>query len=182
MNWNQQVFNLLKSQGISQISFVPDAGHASLIKFCERDEKLNIVRLTTEEEGISLAMGAWLGGQKSVLLMQSSGVGNIVNMLASFAVCELPLPIFVTMRGDWSEFNPWQVAMGQATPKVFECLNIPIFKADRELEVVEMAEGAVRMAFNTYRTTALLISQRVLGAKTFHQSSDTNTEGQSHEH
>jgi hypothetical protein len=72
--------------------------------------------LTTEEEGIALAAGAWLGGQRAVLLMQSSGVGNCINMLSLPVNCRMPFLTLVTMRGEWGEFNPWQVPMGTATP------------------------------------------------------------------
>ena len=78
--------------------------------------------LTTEEEGIALAAGAWLGGQRSVLLMQSSGVGNCINMLSLSAICRFPLLMLVTMRGEWAEFNPWQVPMGRATQPALEAM------------------------------------------------------------
>ena len=64
---------------------------------------LNCCRATTEEEGVAAACGAWLGGQRSVLLMQSSGVGNCINMLSLPAICHMPLLMIVTMRGDWGE-------------------------------------------------------------------------------
>jgi len=113
-HWSQQLHTLLKQQNVRQVSFVPDAGHTALIKLCEADDTMRAVRLTTEEEGVALAVGAWLGGDKSVLLMQSSGVGNCINMLSMLSVCQIPLTMLVTMRGDWAEFNPWQVPMGKA--------------------------------------------------------------------
>ena len=65
-HWSQELHRLLKQQNIRQVSFVPDAGHTALIKLCEADNELRAVRLTTEEEGVALAVGAWLGGDKSV--------------------------------------------------------------------------------------------------------------------
>ena len=96
------------------VGYVPDAGHKRLIELCQTDKKMRAVVLSTEEEGIGLAAGAWLGGQKSALLMQSSGVGNIVNVLGMVRECRFPLVTLVTMRGEQGEFNPWQVPMGQA--------------------------------------------------------------------
>ena len=170
--WSDLVHKVLKREKVRQVSFVPDAGHSNLIRLCEKDKEFICVRLSTEEEGVSLSLGAWLGGQKSVLLMQSSGVGNTINMLSMLSICQSPLPMLITMRGDWSEYNPWQVPMGQATAKVLEDINVPVFKAYQENEVLPMAEGAIRLAFNTYRPTALLIGQRVLGAKTFGEDND----------
>ncbi len=57
--------------------------------------------------------GAWLGGVRGVLLMQSSGVGNCVNLLSLVQECRFPLLMIVTMRGEWGETNPWQVPMGR---------------------------------------------------------------------
>ncbi len=166
-HWSEGVFALFKQQGIRQVSLVPDAGHSRLIKLCEADADLRLVRLTTEEEGIALAVGAWLGGDKSVLLMQSSGVGNCINMLSMLAVCQIPLTMLITMRGDWSEFNPWQVPMGQAARSVLEAMGVLVSAAQQEAEVVPLTEGALRIAYNTFRPAAVLIGQRVLGAKTF---------------
>jgi len=166
-HWSEGVFALFKQQGIRQVSLVPDAGHSRLIKLCEADADLRLVRLTTEEEGIALAVGAWLGGDKSVLLMQSSGVGNCINMLSMLAVCQIPLTMLITMRGDWSEFNPWQVPMGQAARSVLEAMGVLVSAAQQEAEVVPFTEGALRIAYNTFRPAAVLIGQRVLGAKTF---------------
>ena len=71
--------------------------------------------LTTEEEGVALLAGAWAGGQRGVLLMQSSGVGNCINMLSLTQIFRFPFLTLVTMRGEWGEFNPWQVPMGSST-------------------------------------------------------------------
>ena len=166
-DWSQQLYQQLKNQNIRQVGIVPDAGHARLISLCEADHEMKVVRLTTEEEGVALAVGAWLGGEKSVLLMQSSGVGNCINMLSMLTVCQVPLPMLITMRGDWAEFNPWQVPMGRATPGVLEEMGALVSRADRVEDLVPLAEGTLRIAFNTLRPAALLIGQRLLGAKIF---------------
>ena len=166
-HWSDIVFQLALEQGITNVSFVPDAGLSPLIKLCEESSQINVVRLTSEDEGVSLALGSWLGGVKSLLLMQSSGVGNCINMLSMLNTCQIPLPMIVTMRGDWGEFNPWQVPMGQGTDGVLKEMGVTVFKAQKSEEVPECAEGAIRLAFNTFRATAVLVGQRVLGAKTF---------------
>ena len=110
--WQDQLFDVLKRADIRQVGYVPDAGHSRLIARCKADPDIRDVVLTTEEEGIALAAGAWLGGQRSALLMQSSGVGNCINMLSLIRACRFPMLMLVTMRGEWEEFNPWQVPMG----------------------------------------------------------------------
>jgi sulfopyruvate decarboxylase alpha subunit len=166
-SWPEELFRVLKAEGISQVALVPDAGHARLIRMCLADNAMRTVTLTTEEEGVAMLSGAWMGGAKGVLLMQSSGVGNCINMLSVPAMHRTPLAMLVTMRGDWGEFNPAQVPMGQATQTVLEAIGTLVRRADRAEDVAPTAEATVRLAFNTFRATATLIGQRVLGAKTF---------------
>src|SRR5678815_4774877 len=116
LGWPDEVFRVLKAARVGHMSYVPDAGHARLIQLFHADPAVAVNVLTTEEEGIAIAAGAWLGGQRSVLLMQSSGVGNCINMLSLATVGRFPLLMLVTMRGEWAEFNPWQVPMGTGTP------------------------------------------------------------------
>ena len=118
--WPDQIYEVLKDAGVTQVAYVPDAGHAKLINRCHADKAMRAVSLTTEEEGVAMLAGAWMGGAKGVLLMQSSGVGNCINMLSLYEECRLPLLMIVTMRGVWGEFNPWQVAMGGSTAAALE--------------------------------------------------------------
>ena len=149
------------------VGYVPDAGHKRLIELCQADKKMRAVVLSTEEEGIGLAAGAWLGGQKSVLLMQSSGVGNVVNVLGMVRECRFPLVTLVTMRGEQGEFNPWQVPMGQATRTVFEAMGTVVHAPATEAEIVPTVNAALRLAYNSYASVAVLIPQRVIGIKSF---------------
>ncbi len=167
LDWPGQIHAVLRDHEVRQVAHVPDAGHRDLIAMCARDAAMTAVTLTTEEEGIALLGGAWLGGQRGVLLMQSSGVGNCVNMLSLARTCGFPLLILVTMRGQWGEFNPWQVPMGQATPEVLRLSGAIVFDVDEASEIGATVNAAARMVFNGPACAAVLISQRVLGAKTF---------------
>src|SRR4051794_21329608 len=165
--WPEELYLLLKRHAITQVALVPDAGHSRLIRRCLADNGMRVVTLTTEEEGVAMLCGAWMGGAKGVLLMQSSGVGNCVNMLSLAILHRTPLAMLVTMRGDFGEFNPAQVPMGQATQAVLEAMGTLVHRADRTEDVVPTADATIRLAFNTFRPAATLIGQRVLGAKTF---------------
>jgi sulfopyruvate decarboxylase alpha subunit len=165
--WPDQIYALLKKHDIRQVALVPDAGHSRLIKRCLADNEIKVTTLTTEEEGIALIQGAWLGGDKAVLLMQSSGVGNCINMLSLSHIHRCPMPMLVTMRGDFGEFNPAQIPMGNATQEVLEAMGTLVKRADRPEDVADTVNSTLRLAFNTFRPTATLIGQRVLGAKTF---------------
>jgi sulfopyruvate decarboxylase alpha subunit len=167
VNWPDDVFEDFKAAEVRQVGYVPDAGHKRLIELCEADAAIHAVSLTTEEEGVAMMGGAWLGGQRGVLLLQSSGVGNCINMLSLQHECRMPIVMLVTMRGEWGEFNPWQVAMGKSTKKVLESAGVYVYRTDRADEVVETARAAMSFAYNTSRMVAVLIAQRVIGTKNF---------------
>ena len=166
-DWPDEIFAALKAARIHQVGYVPDAGHARLIELCRDDPEIRTVPLTTEEEGVALAAGAWLGGQRAALLMQSSGVGNCINMLSLVPILRFPFLTLVTMRGEWGEFNPWQVPMGSTTQGVFELSGVQVLRASDAAEVPAVLEAAAAQAYNALTPTAVLLSQRLIGAKVF---------------
>jgi sulfopyruvate decarboxylase alpha subunit len=165
VNWPDRLFETLKRADIRQVGYVPDAGHARLIDRCRADSDIRDVVLTTEEEGVALAAGAWLGGQRAALLMQSSGVGNCINMLSLSRSCRFPLLMFITMRGEWEEFNPWQVPMGSIVDPVLKLCEAEVYRVRRADEVEGAAERAVQQAFGGERIVAVLLSQELIGKK-----------------
>src|ERR1700688_5255157 len=107
-SWQNELYDLLRRHAVTHFAYVPDAGHKILINRSLADPEARAVALTTEEEGVALLAGADLGGERAALLMQSSGVGNCINMLSLVKTCRFPLLMLITMRGEWEEFNPWQ--------------------------------------------------------------------------
>ncbi|HEV7995728.1 MAG TPA: thiamine pyrophosphate-binding protein [Stellaceae bacterium] len=164
-DWRDEIFAALKRAEIRQVGYVPDAGHARLIELCRGDPEIRAVPLTSEEEGVALAAGAWLGGERAALLMQSSGVGNCVNMLSLTKNCRFPLVMLVTMRGEWAEFNPWQVPMGAKTQAALELMDVLVYRVEREEDAAETVAAAFDIAFNGDLAAAVLLSQRLIGAK-----------------
>jgi sulfopyruvate decarboxylase alpha subunit len=165
--WPDEIYRVFVEEEIRQVPYVPDAGHSRLIDRCRADKRMKPLVLTTEEEGIGVLAGAWLGGERGALLMQSSGVGNCINMLSLATVCRFPLLMLVTMRGDWGEFNPWQVPMGAGTQGAFELSGIRVLRASHAQEVREVVEAAASQAYHALTPTAVLLSQRLIGAKVF---------------
>src|SRR5262245_31435484 len=86
-SWTEQVYRALKDFGVKQVPYLPDGSLASLISLCREDSSMRTIPLTTEEEGVMLLAGAWLGGDGSALLMQCGGVGNCVNMFSLLTAC-----------------------------------------------------------------------------------------------
>jgi sulfopyruvate decarboxylase alpha subunit len=163
--WQDRLFDVLKRADIRQVGYVPDAGHSRLIELCKADPDMRDVVLTTEEEGVALAAGAWLGGQRSALLMQSSGVGNCVNMLSLIRACRFPMLMIVTMRGEWEEFNPWQEPMGSIVEPALKLCDTDVVRVTEPAQVVPAVQNAIQLAFGDDRAAAVLLSQKLIGRK-----------------
>jgi sulfopyruvate decarboxylase alpha subunit len=166
-HWSHNIHEVFKMQDISMVSYVPDAGHSSLINLCQADRGMHSIALTTEEEGVAFATGAYLGGKRAALLMQSSGVGNCINMLSLIKTCNVPFLTLVTMRGEWGEFNPWQITMGQGTPAALAAVGIIVCRVEEPNQVQDVVMSATKLAFDSCCGVAVLLSQRLIGTKSF---------------
>jgi sulfopyruvate decarboxylase alpha subunit len=169
LHWSDDVFRAMKARDITTVCTVPDGGLTSLLDMIEADSGIGLITLTTEEEGIGIATGCWLGGKRAMVAMQSSGVGNCINALGLPLAFRAPCLMLVTMRGVWGEFNPWQVPMGQATRATLEAMGVRCFPVDKGEEVGETFGAAADLAFNSRTSAAVLVSQRIVGAKGFGQ-------------
>jgi sulfopyruvate decarboxylase alpha subunit len=164
-SWPDAIYAQFRRVDIRQVGYVPDAGHSRLIALCRDDPNIADVVLTTEEEGVGLVAGAALGGQRAALLMQSSGVGNCINMFSLLRNCGFGCVVLVTMRGEFGEFNPWQVPMGAITEDVLRLAGFLTYRIDSADAVDEIVGAGCDMAFNGNLQVALLLSQRLIGPK-----------------
>jgi sulfopyruvate decarboxylase alpha subunit len=167
--WQESVFQVLKKAGVRQVAYVPDAGHAQAIQQAKDDPEIRDVVLTTEEEGVALVCGAWLGGDRAVLLMQSSGVGNCVNMFSLLESCRFPFLSIVTMRGEYAEFNPWQGPMGRATQRAMELMGITVMRVEDPDDVEATVSAAADSVFHAGERVAVLLGQKMIGRKKWEQ-------------
>lgn len=165
--WPYELYKLLKDAGVTQFSYVPDAGHKVLINLSLADPDVHSIPLTSEEEGVAMAAGAHLGGAKHVLLMQSSGAGNCVNMLSLPRLGKFPFLTILSMRGDFGEGNPWQMPMGKSVQPVLEACDVMCLKVEDANDVIPTVEAALTMAFQSQESVAVLLGQKMLGAKKF---------------
>ena len=166
-DWPRDVHRVFRNARVRQVGVVPDAGHARLITLCASDRAMRVVRLTSEEQGVALLAGAWLGGEKGVLLMQSSGTGNCVNMLSLSKACRFPLVMLVTMRGEPGETNPAQIPMGSAAQTVLEAMGVTVTRAEGIDDVAPAVAAALDLAYSQETAHAVLIAQQVIGFKEF---------------
>lgn len=165
--WPDELYALLREHDVTQFAYVPDAGHTTLINRSLADPNVDSIALTTEEEGVAMLAGADLGGARGVLLMQSSGAGNCINILSMIKAGRFPFLTLISMRGDFGEGNPWQMPMGQALRPVLAAMGVICLDVDSPDAVVPTIEGALRMTFKSGNAVAVLLTQKLIGAKTF---------------
>ena len=165
--WQYQILHALKRSGVEIVAYVPDAAHTVAIREANDDPDTTAVSCTTEEECIAVCAGAHLGGKRAAALMQSSGVGNYINMLSLISQCRFPLLALVTMRGEWAEFNPWQSPVGLVTEQLLGLMGVQCFRAEQPDEVLTQLEGASESAFSGDQACALILGQRLIGRKTW---------------
>jgi sulfopyruvate decarboxylase alpha subunit len=168
-HWSEDVFAEMKARDIETVCTIPDGGLIQLLNMVVAEKDMRLVTLSTEEEGIGVTTGQWLGGKRSMIAMQSSGIGNCINALGIPVTMRTPCLMLVTMRGQWGEFNPWQVPMGQATRTVLEAVGVRCFPVEHAEEIGETFAAAADIAFHGRLSAAVLVSQRVIGAKGFGQ-------------
>jgi len=172
-SWPDALYDQLRAAGVTLFAYVPDAGHKVLIERALADPDAIAVPLASEEDGVALCAGAHLGGGQAVLLMQSSGVGNCVNLFSLLENGRFPFLTLVSMRGEFGEGNPWQVPMGRAVQPVLEALGLTVLKAERPDDVEPVTGAALAMANKSDLAVAVLLSQRLIGAKQFGSRSAT---------
>ena len=165
LHWPDAIYAQFQRVGIRQVGYVPDAGHSRLIELCVNDPNIHDVVLTTEEEGVGLVAGATLGGERAALLMQSSGVGNCINMFSLMRNCGFPCLVLITMRGEFAEFNPWQVPMGAITEATLKLCGFLTYRVDEPDDVDDVVGGGCDMAFGGDLQVAIVLSQRLIGRK-----------------
>ncbi|MFZ0071926.1 MAG: phosphonopyruvate decarboxylase [Xanthobacteraceae bacterium] len=164
-DWRDQVFDAFERAGIEIFCYLPDAGLDSFIRRANAGNAQRAVILSTEEEGVGICCGAWLGGKRAVLMIQSSGVGNCINTFSLVSNCRFPFFLLVSMRGEFGEGNPWQIPMGSTTQDMLELAGFQVFRATHPEDVVTMVTEGLKMAWRSDAPVAVLLSQRLIGAK-----------------
>lgn len=121
----------MRAGGVTHFAWVPDAGHDAVMRRAFADPSVRAIPLATEDEGVAHAAGAWRGRARAALLMQSSGIGNRIDLLSLIRAGRFPLVTLVSMRGEFGEGNPLQVPMDQSTRPVLEACGVVLSRGDR---------------------------------------------------
>jgi len=124
-SWHEIVLASLKANNVKLVIYVPDRVFTPLIKAIHADPFFTTFAATREEEAIGIVTGAWMGGMRAAVLMQTSGFATIPNALASLVVpSQIPALIFVSERGTLGEFNLGQAMVYKTMRPVLDSLGI----------------------------------------------------------
>jgi sulfopyruvate decarboxylase subunit alpha len=166
MEWTDDVVSALDANGIDLAASLPDAALDPLLSTLEREERIETVTATREEEAVGIISGAWLGGRRGALVCQSSGLATTVNALSSLnKPARIPFLGVVSRRGDLGEFNLAQVPFGYAAPEVLDEIGIRNRAVTDREEVGETVDLAAKTAFSTEEPYVLFLDATVTGAK-----------------
>lgn len=106
MAWSDTLLQVLKDNDVRLVTYVPDNVLTPLLNGVTSDDYFRSVCTTREDEAIGVVAGAWMGGLKSVVMMQTSGFALIANALASLTVpSQIPTVMVISERGTMGEFN-----------------------------------------------------------------------------
>jgi len=165
--WSGVMFEMLRRAGIKLFAYVPDAGNLCLIDLADAHDDTRALLLTSEEEGVAICAGADLVGERAVLCMQSSGLGNCPNYLSLAKGARFPILMVITMRGDYGEQNPWQYPMGEAVDALLQTMGVLRFKVERRDELEPATAAAINASGSGAQSAAIVLGQKFLGSKAF---------------
>jgi sulfopyruvate decarboxylase alpha subunit len=166
--WHGTVHAVLKAHDVKLVPYVPDNVLRPLIERIHADPFFTAFACTREEEAVGIAAGAWMGGMKSIVLMQTSGFATLANVLASLPVpFQIPVLMMVSERGTLGEFNIGQALVARTMRPVLDSIAMEHHTIRRLDEVEFTVDRTIRQAVATQQPACLILSPLLTGGKVF---------------
>ena len=166
--WHRIVHDVLRANEVRLVTYVPDRVLTPLIKAIHADDYFTCFGTTREEEAVGIVTGAWMGGMRGIVLMQTSGFATLPNVIASLAVpFQIPLLMMISERGTLGEFNYGQALVCRTMRPVLDSLAIEHHTIARLDEVEFIVDRSVKQAVMTQAPCALILSPLLTGGKVF---------------
>lgn len=167
-SWHAIVQATLKANGVKLVTYVPDKVLTPLIKSLHADLDFTVFPTAREEEAVGILTGAWMGGRRGALLMQTSGFATLPNVIASLAVPgQIPLIMFVSERGTLGEFNLGQALVARTMRPVLQALAIEHHSITRLDELEFTVDRGIKQAVATQAPVCFILSPLLTGGKVF---------------
>ena len=166
--WHETVLETLKANDVRLVVYVPDRVFTPLIKAIHADNFFTTFAATREEEALGIVSGAWMGGLRGAVLMQTSGFATIPNALASLVVpSQIPALIFVSERGTLGEFNLGQALVCKTMRPVLDSLAVEHITITRQDELAFIVDRSIKQAVATQAPVTFILSPLLTGGKVF---------------
>jgi sulfopyruvate decarboxylase alpha subunit len=166
-SWHDIVLQTLKRNDIRLVPYVPDRVLTPLIRNLHADPFFSVFATAREEEAAGIVSGAWMGGMRGAMLMQTSGFATLANVLASLVVAsQIPLIMFVSERGTLGEFNLGQSLVCRTMRPVLDSLAVEHHTCTRIDEFEFTVDRSIKQAIATQAPVALILSPLLTGGKT----------------
>ena len=171
MTWSATFLNALKDNDVRLVTYVPDNVLTPLIQGITDDNYFISVGATREDEAIGVLAGAWMGGMKGVVLMQTSGFALIANALASLVVpSQIPVIMVVSERGTLGEFNVGQALVARTMRPVLDSLGIIHHTLTDEANLQFIVDRSIKQAITTQAPVAFILSPLLTGGNPARQA------------
>jgi sulfopyruvate decarboxylase alpha subunit len=162
--WDETVVRVLKSNQVRLVAYVPDKVLAPLIERLIADDWFTVINPAREEEAVGIVTGAYMGGLRGIVLMQTSGFATLANALASLTVpCQIPLVMMISERGTIGDHQLGQAIVCRTMRPVLDTLNIEHFSIERREDVEFVTDRMIKQAFTTQAAAAILLSPLLTG-------------------
>ncbi|MGJ4949086.1 thiamine pyrophosphate-binding protein [Bradyrhizobium sp. HKCCYLS20291] len=166
--WPEILLQGFKRNQIDLVPYVPDRVLTPLIQALHDDPFFTTFATAREEEAVGILAGAWMGGRRGALLMQTSGFATLPNALASLVVpCQIPLIMLVSERGTLGEFNYGQSLVCRTMRPVLDALAMEHHTMTRLDELEFTVDRSIKQAIATQAPVALILSPLLTGGKVF---------------
>ena len=166
MEWTDAVVESLRANQLHIVAYVPDKVTWRVLSKLESDPTFCMVPAAREDEAIGIVAGAYAANKRGAVFMQSSGMGNCVNALGSVCIpFRIPVPMFISIRGELGEFNMAQVPVGKAVAPILDALSLQHFALDRKEEMLTVLDGAIKLTYAGRLPVGVLLSTSLTGGK-----------------
>ncbi len=166
--WHGLIHATLKAHEVKLVPYVPDNVLRPLLESLHADPFFTAFACTREEEAVGIAAGAWMGGMRAIVLMQTSGFATLANVLASLPVpFQIPVLLLVSERGTLGEFNIGQALVARTMRPVLNAIAMEHHTLSRLDEVEFITDRTIRQAVATQQPACLILSPLLTGGKVF---------------
>ena len=166
--WHGIIHATLKAHDVKLVTYVPDNVLRPLIERIHANDFFTAFTCTREEEAVGIVSGAWMGGMRGVVLMQTSGFATLPNVLASLPVpFQIPVLMIVSERGTLGEFNIGQAMVARTMRPVLDSIAMEHHTLSRLDEVEFIVDRSIRQAVATQQPACLILSPLLTGGKVF---------------